>query len=181
MRWLGSWLLSGLFMMQYAFASTLMVGQPAPDFTLADQHNKPQTLSKMQGQWLVLYFYPKDDTPGCTTEACNFRDNMVALQNKKAVVWGVSVDNNDSHAEFAEKYKLPFTLLADPGGKVAKKYDSLLNLLVLKVAKRNSFIVDPEGKIAKVYRKVDPESHVEEVIKDLELLQSRASINDENK
>ena len=152
-------------------AAPLEIGQPAPDFTLVDQNNKAQTLSKMQGQWVVLYFYPKDETPGCTAEACSFRDNIVAIKSKNTAVWGVSVDNNQSHAEFAKNHNLPFTLLADPGGKVAKRYGSLRNLLIFKIAKRHSFIIDPQGRLAKVYRNVNPKSHVAEIIKDLQLLQ----------
>jgi len=154
-----------------AAEDTIQVGRPAPDFTLIDQKNEPQTLSKMQGQWVVLYFYPKDETPGCVAEACNFRDNIVALQAKKTVVWGVSVDNQESHANFSKNHQLPFTLLADPKGKVAERYGSLNNLLLFKIAKRHSFIIDPDGKIAKIYRSVDPKTHVEEVLDDLKTLQ----------
>lgn len=150
----------------------IQVGQPAPVFTLMDQHGKLQTLSKMRGQWLVLYFYPKDDTPGCTTEACSFRDNIVAIKAKNTAVWGVSVDNKQSHAEFAKRHQLPFTLLADPGGKVAAQYGSLRNLLIFKIAKRHSFIIDPKGNIAKIYRDVSPKAHVSEILKDLKSLQA---------
>ena len=152
-------------------AQPLQVGAIAPDFTLIDQNNKPQTLSKMRGQWVVMYFYPKDETPGCTTEACNFRDNILSLRVKKAAVWGISVDNSKSHAEFSENHNLPFTLLADPEGKVAKQYGSLLNMLIFKIAKRHSFIIGPDGHIAKIYRNVNPKLHVAEVLKDLEALQ----------
>jgi len=152
-------------------AQPINIGEVAPDFTLIDQDNTSQTLSKMKGKWVVMYFYPKDETPGCTTEACNFRDNILSLRVKKAVVWGISVDNTKSHAAFSENHKLPFTLLSDPSGSVAKQYGSLLNMVVFKVAKRHSFIIDPEGKIAKIYRNVNPKSHVEEILKDLDLLQ----------
>ena len=147
------------------------VGLVAPDFTLNDQKNNLQTLSKMRGKWLVLYFYPKDETPGCVAEACSFRDNIVAIKAKNTVVWGVSVDNQESHADFSENHQLPFTLLADPDGVVAKKYDALRNLLVFKIAKRHSFIIDPEGRIAKVYRNVNPKTHVAEILTDLQTLQ----------
>ncbi len=153
-------------------AQPLKVGDPAPDFTLVDQNNEPQTLSNMRGQWVVMYFYPKDETPGCTTEACSFRDNILSLRVKKAAVWGISVDNSKSHAEFSENHNLPFTLLADTGGKVAKQYGSLLNMVIFKVAKRHSFIIDPEGEIAKIYRNVNPKSHVAEILKDLEVFQN---------
>jgi len=152
-------------------AAPIKVGATAPDFTLIDQNNKSQTLSKMRGQWVVMYFYPKDETPGCTTEACNFRDNILSLRVKKAVVWGISVDSSKSHAEFSENHKLPFTLLADPAGKVAKQYEALLNMVIFKVAKRHSFIINPNGKIVKIYRNVDPKSHVGQILKDLDELQ----------
>ncbi len=154
-------------------AQPIKVGASAPDFTLVDQNNESQTLSKMRGQWVVMYFYPKDETPGCTTEACNFRDNILSLRVKKAAVWGISVDNSKSHAAFSEKYKLPFTLLADVGGQVAKQYGSLLNMVIFKVAKRHSFIIDPEGKVAKIYRNVNPKTHVEQILKDLDGLQKK--------
>ncbi len=167
----GQLMIMGLFMTQSVYASDLEVGQLAPDFSLSDQNNKLKTLNKMQGQWLVLYFYPKDETPGCTAEACSFRDNLVALQSTNTVVWGVSVDNAQSHQKFAEKHKLPFTLLSDPEGKVAKQYGSLLNMYIFKVAKRHSFIIDPQGRLAKIYRQVDPKQHVAQIIKDLKSLQ----------
>jgi len=159
-------------------AAPIVVGAIAPDFTLIDQNNEPQTLSKMGGKWVVMYFYPKDETPGCTTEACNFRDNILSLRVKNAVVWGISVDNSKSHAAFSENHKLPFTLLSDPAGKVAKKYGSLLNMVVFKIAKRHSFIIDPNGKIVKIYRNVNPKSHVEEILKDLDILRSLHESND---
>ena len=149
----------------------IKVGVVAPDFTLVDQKNQSQTLSKMQGKWLVLYFYPKNETPGCIAEACSFRDNIVAMRAKNTVVWGVSVDNKESHADFSKNHQLPFTLLADPDGKVAKHYGSLRDLIIFKIAKRHSFIIDPKGKIAKIYRHVVPKSHVEDVLKDLQKLQ----------
>ena len=151
--------------------NALEIGKMAPDFTLIDQNAKVQTLSKMRGKWLVLYFYPKDETPGCVAEACSFRDNIVAIKAKNTVVWGVSVDNNESHEKFAENHQLPFTLLADPEGKVAKKYGSLRNLFIFKIAKRHSFIIDPQGRIAKIYRNVNPKTHVAEILKDLQVLQ----------
>lgn len=156
-----------------ATGSVVKVGAVAPDFTLQDQKAQAQTLSKMKGKWVVLYFYPKDETPGCVAEACSFRDNIVAIKAKNTVVWGVSVDNNESHADFSENHQLPFTLLADPDGKVAKTYGALRNLLIFKIAKRHSFIIDPTGKVAKVYRNVNPKTHVAEILKDLEALQKK--------
>ncbi|BCN93085.1 peroxiredoxin [Thiomicrorhabdus immobilis] len=122
---------------------------------------------------MVLYFYPKDDTPGCTTEACSFRDNINRLIAQDAVVLGVSLDSQKSHAEFAENHKLPFDLLADESGKVAKSYGALLDLKVFKYAKRHSFIINPQGHIAKIYRDVNPKQHVREVLQDLHSLQTQ--------
>lgn len=151
--------------------SALEIGQLAPDFSLSDQKGTLKTLSKMRGKWLVLYFYPKDETPGCVAEACSFRDNIVAIKAKNTAVWGVSVDNNESHDKFAENHQLPFTLLADLGGKVAQQYGSLRNLIVFKIAKRHSFIIDPQGRLAKIYRNVNPKAHVAEILADLQVLQ----------
>ena len=155
-----------------ATAENLQVGQAAPDFTLEDQHRQSHSLSDYRDQWIVLYFYPKNDTPGCTTEACSFRDNINALIAQQAVVLGVSVDNADSHKAFAEKYKLPFSLLSDPKAEVATRYEAVLNLGLVKFAKRHSFIIDPSGRIAKIYRSVDPDEHVKQVMNDLKQLQS---------
>lgn len=151
--------------------NALEIGQVAPDFTLTDQNGKAQTLSKMKGKWIVLYFYPKDETPGCVAEACSFRDNIVAIKAKNTVVLGVSVDNKESHEEFAKNHQLPFILLADPEGKVAKQYDALRNLIIFKIAKRHSFIIDPTGRLMKIYRNVNPKSHVADILKELKVLQ----------
>ena len=153
-----------------AFAE-IEVGQTAPDFTLQDQHNQSISLSAQQGKWVVLYFYPKNDTPGCTTEACSFRDNINRLITQQATILGVSVDSVSNHQDFSKKYKLPFSLLADEDGKVARQYDALLDLKLFKFAKRHSFIIDPQGKVARVYRDVDPQTHVVEVLKDLKVMQ----------
>ncbi|GAB6070632.1 thioredoxin-dependent thiol peroxidase [Thiomicrorhabdus hydrogeniphila] len=155
-----------------AQADDLKVGDMAPGFTLIDQHGNNVSLSAQKGKWVVLYFYPKDDTPGCTTEACSFRDNINRLITQQAVILGVSVDSKDSHIEFSKKHNLPFSLLADEDGKVAKKYDAILDLKLIKFAKRNSFIIDKQGKIAKIYRDVDPSEHVRDVIADLTKLQN---------
>lgn len=147
-------------------------GSPAPEFSLVDQYTKTHQLSDYRGQWVVLYFYPKDDTPGCTTQACNFRDDIYRLRDMNAEVIGISVDNVESHTKFAEKHGLPFPLLSDPGGEVARLYGSIFSLGPLKIAKRHTFIIDPEGNIAKVYRKVRPEKHSEVVISDLMEMQA---------
>jgi len=164
--------LTGLLLASNVFAESISVGQLAPNFKLADQQNKFLQLFDLRGQWVVLYFYPKDQTPGCTKEACNFRDNISGIKAKNAVVLGVSVDDNESHSAFAEKHDLPFKLLSDTDGKIAEQYGALRNLWVTKIAKRHSFIIDPEGKIAKIYRKVSPASHVGEIVSDLDELQS---------
>ncbi len=164
--------ITALFFMSTAvLASEIKLGQLAPEFTLVNQHGENISLKSKRGQWVVLYFYPKNDTPGCTTEACGFRDNINRLIAQKATVLGVSVDTQQSHQAFAEKYRLPFPILADEDGAVAEKYGSLLNLIVVKFAKRHSFIIDPQGRIAKIYRYVNPDMHVREVMHDLKKLQ----------
>ncbi len=164
-------ILVSIFTIGVITVSALELGKPAPNFTLVDQHNQPQSLSKMKGKWVVLYFYPKDETPGCVTEACSFRDNIVAIKAKNTIVVGVSVDNSESHEMFAENHQLPFILLADPKGEVAKKYGALRNLLLFKIAKRHSFIIDPQGNIVKIYRDVNPKTHVAEILEYLTVLQ----------
>jgi len=147
-------------------------GQLAPDFSLPDQSGKLQKLTDFRGKWLVLYFYPKDDTPHCTTEACQFRDDIFKIRALGAEVVGVSVDDTDSHAEFAKKHGLPFPLLADKHGLLAARYGSITDLLVVKFAKRNTFIIDPQGRIAKVYLSVDAAQNPIQVISDLTALQA---------
>ena len=150
------------------------IGQPAPSFELQDATQQTHALADYAGGWLVLYFYPKDDTPGCTKEACHFRDDLVALEKLGAKIVGVSVDDAGSHAKFAEKYHLPFTLLADVDGIVAQSYGALHDLGIAKIAKRYTFLIDPQGKIAKVYLKVDTSKHSQEIIEDLKALQTQA-------
>ena len=146
-------------------------GSVAPDFSLMDQHGKTHRLDDYAGRWLVLYFYPKDDTPGCTKEACHFRDDIGVLGDLGASVLGVSLDDSRSHAEFANKYQLPFPLLSDPDGRTAAGYDSLLNLGLMKFARRRTFIIGPDGRIAARFDKVDPTSHAKEVAQTLRSLQ----------
>ena len=147
-------------------------GQAAPAFSLLDQNGKSHQLSDYAGKWVVLYFYPKDDTPGCTKEACSFRDDLAKLEKLGAQVIGVSVDDTSSHAKFAQKYHLPFPLLADKDGKVADTYGALTNLYVTKLAKRYTFLIDPKGNIAKTYLKVDTSRHSQEIIDDLKQMSS---------
>ena len=145
-------------------------GDRAPDFTLPDQNGKVRTLGEFRGKWLVLYFYPRDDTPGCTEQAGRFRDAMRELEGLGAVVCGVSVDNSDSHAQFARKYRLPFTLLADRKGEVARRYGSLRTFGVFRLARRNTFLIDPGGVVAKVYLGVSAARNALEVSDDLRTL-----------
>ncbi len=147
-----------------------LVGQSAPDFSLPDQNGVVHTLKEYSGKWLVLYFYPKDDTPGCTQEACAFRDDLHKLTALGAQVVGISVDDGKSHAEFAKKYHLPFPLLADSDKEVATRYGVLMNLLIIKIAKRYTFLIDPQGNINKVYDKVETSHHSQEIIDDLNKL-----------
>ena len=147
------------------------VGDVAPTFSLADQTGKIRKLEDYSGKWVVLYFYPKDDTPGCTKEACSFRDDLKQLEKLGAQIIGVSVDDSDSHAKFADKYHLPFTLLADQDAKVAESYGAVNNLLFIKIAKRYTFLIDPSGKIAQIYLDVDTSRHSQEIIDDLKKFQ----------
>jgi thioredoxin-dependent peroxiredoxin len=145
-------------------------GTFAPAFKLADQAGSERRLEDWRGKWLVLYFYPKDETSGCTAEAIAFRDAQAALKALNAEVAGVSLDDVASHRGFASNHQLNFTLLADMDGKVARSYGALFNLGVIKFAKRVSFIIDPDGRVAKVYPDVDALRHAQEVLADLRSL-----------
>ena len=163
-----------LLVSQMARAGELpKVGEGAPDFDLPDQNGVRHNLGEFAGKWLVLYFYPKDDTPGCTQEACAFRDDLHKLAALGAQVVGISVDASDSHAEFAKKYHLPFPLLADKSAEVAARYGALMNLWLFKFAKRYTFLIDPQGKIVKVYTKVETSRHSTEIIEDLQQLAAK--------
>lgn len=146
------------------------VGELAPAFDLLDQNGRRQRLEDYRGQWLVLYFYPKDDTPGCTTEACRFRDDYYRIKALDAVVIGVSLDDVASHKEFSDKYHLPFPLLADSEKKLAAAYAVLTGFGPLKFASRQSFIIDPQGRIARHYAHVSAKQHSGEIIRDLQAL-----------
>lgn len=150
-------------------------GSVAPDFALQDQNGQTHRLGDYAGRWLVLYFYPRDDTPGCTKEACRFRDDIGVLGDLDAAVAGVSVDSPASHADFSRKYTLPFPLLSDPDGHTAAAYDSLLNLGLVRFARRHTFIIAPDGRIAARFDKVDPASHVQQVAHALRRLQQSAT------
>ena len=143
------------------------VGDVAPEFRLQDQNYQWHALDDYAGQWVVLYFYPKADTPGCTTEACEFRDNIFAFQEAGVAVLGVSVDDVSSQKEFADKYHLPFPLLSDAGQETAKAYGVLR---ATGVANRHTFVIGPDGRVAKHYSEVDPATHSRQVLADLEAL-----------
>jgi len=154
-------------------------GDPAPDIVLPDQEGNTRSLSELRGQWVLVYFYPRDDTPGCTVEACGLRDAASQYARAGIRVFGISADSPKSHKKFADKFQLPFALLADEEKRVirafgswgkkkfmGREFDGIL---------RQSFLVDPGGKIAKVYPKVKPEGHAEEVLLDVETLKSGAA------
>lgn len=166
-----------LLILMWPFTSSagdeLRAGDTAPAFELADQYGKTHRLADYRGKWVVLYFYPKDDTPGCTTEACNFRDDIFKIRALNAEVLGVSLDSAESHAKFAGKHGLPFPLLSDADEKTAASYGCLTAFGPFNVAKRETFIINPEGQLAKIYREVKPKEHSREIIADLQSLQSR--------
>ena len=140
------------------------VGQTAPTFTLPSQEGTPVSLDSYKGKWVVLYFYPKDMTTGCTIEAHNFQRDLAKYQAVNAVILGVSVDSVDSHKQFCTKDSLSFSLLSDADKKIVAQDGSLGNYGVMKIAKRNTFLIDPSGKIVKVWTGVDPNHHSEEVL-----------------
>ena len=150
--------------------SEINTGQVAPNFNLQDQNGEWHTLDNYKGKWVVLFFYPKDQTPGCTTEACNFRDNIFEFKKLNAQILGVSVDDVESHQAFSEKYSLPYPILADVNKECATKYGVLGKFMMMTIAKRQSFLINPEGSIVKHYKKVDPDTHTKEVIVDLKQL-----------
>lgn len=150
-------------------------GEIAPDFSLKDQDEKTHTLSNYHGKWVLIYFYPKDDTPGCTKQACAIRDEFPEFKKLHCVVFGISTDTEKSHKKFEEKFELPFTLLADVEKEVVKAYGvwapkKFMGREFLGTL-RTSFLINPEGKIVKVYEKVKPESHAREVLADLAAFQ----------
>lgn len=146
----------------------------APNFSLPDQDGKTHSLTDYKGKWVLVYFYPKDDTPGCTKEACMIRDNLPMFENLDCVVLGISADSIKSHDKFVKKYRLPFLLLADEKKEIIKKYGAWQKKKFLGKEymgiKRISYLIDPDGKIAKVYPDVKPAEHAEQVLKDLKEL-----------
>lgn len=151
-----------------------VVGASAPEFTLEDQDGVERSLKQYKGRWVLLYFYPKDNTPGCTKQACTLRDAEPAFEKLDAVVLGISGDSVSSHKRFEEKFTLPFPLLADTDKKVIKAYGSWGKKKMMGREYdgifRNSFLIDPKGVLRKVYEKVRPELHAEEVLADLKVL-----------
>jgi thioredoxin-dependent peroxiredoxin len=150
-------------------------GSIAPDFTLPSQEGSPVSLRDYRGKWVVLYFYPKDQTPGCTREAHNFQVDQPKYAERNAVLLGVSVDSVDSHKRFCAKEGLNFKLLADTHDEVSRAYGSLTNLGLVKFSSRHTFLIDPSGKIATVYTSVDPLNHSQQVLGKLDLLQRTES------
>jgi thioredoxin-dependent peroxiredoxin len=153
------------------------VGEPAPDFSLTTSDGSQVSLKDYRGKWVVLYFYPKDFTSGCTMEARNFQRDLAKYHEAGAVILGVSVDSAQSHKDFCAKEGLNFKLLADPGGKVSARYGSTMEYKGATIAARNTFVINPDGKIAKVYTGVKPAGHSEEVLKDLAELKKNGGQN----
>jgi len=153
-------------------SATPAAGSAAPDFTLLSQEGSSVSLKDYRGKWVVLYFYPKDQTPGCSREAHNFQVDQAKYAERNAVVLGVSVDNVDSHKKFCAKEGLNFKLLADTDHKVSDAYGSLMNLGLVKFASRHTFLIDPNGRVAKTYTSVNPLKHSAEVLAELELLEN---------
>lgn len=149
----------------------LKQGQQAPDFKLKDTFGKEVSLASFKGKKIILYFYPKDDTPGCTVEACEFRDGYKLFADKNAIILGISPDNEKSHQKFTSKHNLPFTLLADINAEVSKKYDvygekKFLGRSYLGIY-RTTFLIDEKGKIIKVFENVRPAGHAKEILNKL--------------
>jgi thioredoxin-dependent peroxiredoxin len=151
------------------------VGTVAPDFTLNSQDGKPVSLHDFKGKWVVLYFYPKDFTSGCTVEAHNFQHDLAQYEQKNAVIVGVSMQDEDSHQKFCTKEGLSFKLLADTKADVSTQYDSVVNVTVAKLSARHTFLIDPRGKVEKVWLDVKPDKHSEEVLAALTELQGAST------
>ncbi len=152
------------------------LNSPAPEFNLPDQDNKEHKLSDYRGKWVVVYFYPKDDTPGCTTEACSFRDDYQELEKNNVQILGISKDSVKSHKKFAEKFNLNFPLLSDPEKTTIHAYNSWGEKKfmgrVFEGILRNTFLINPEGQVAKIYEKVTPKGHSAQILRDVRELQS---------
>jgi thioredoxin-dependent peroxiredoxin len=152
-----------------------VIGSAAPDFTLPSQDGSQVSLKDYRGKWVVLYFYPRDFTSGCTTEAHHFQRDLPQYAQRNAMVLGVSVDSPDSHRQFCAKQGLEFKLLADTAHQVSRQYGSLLNLGITQIATRHTFLISPEGKIERAYMKVNPNRHSQELLAALDQLQAAAA------
>ncbi len=166
----GSFLLAGGGIL---LAEEIKEGDPAPGFELRDQNGQLHSLEDYRDKWVAVYFYPKDDTPGCTTEACEFRDDIFAFKALDCQILGVSLDDEVSHKAFADKYNLPFPLLADTDGITSEAYGVKAKMFGMTVARRQTFLIDPGGRIAKHYAKVDPDTHSQQLLADLKDLINR--------
>jgi peroxiredoxin Q/BCP len=148
----------------------LRVGEPAPEFILPDERGELHSLSGYRGRWLVLYFYPRDNTPRCTRQACRFRDGLARFEQLGAGVVGVSLDAARRHRAFRDRHRLNFPLLTDRHGAVARAFGAMFQLGPLRFARRHTFLIDPTGRVARIYRHVVPEQHCADLIADLEML-----------
>jgi peroxiredoxin Q/BCP len=173
MKTLTSLLLPALLVAGPAFSAEMpAAGGKAPAFTLNSQEGSAVSLAGSRGKWVVLYFYPKDFTSGCTVEAHNFQRDLAKYEKANAVIFGVSLDSVDSHKGFCTKEGLSFKLLSDPDAAVTKSYGSVTSYLGKEYAARNTFLIDPEGVVRKVYVKVNPATHSDDVLADLAQLQA---------
>jgi peroxiredoxin Q/BCP len=163
---LGLAALVGLFV----FCAALTQGQDAPDFTAKNQDGKDIHLADYRGKFVLLYFYPKDDTPGCTKEACQFRDGFAQFTKHNAIVFGISKQSAASHRAFITAHKLPFDLLVDTNEKVADAY-GITTIMGMPMFQRDSVLISPKGKIAKIYKNVDPDTHSKQVLQDIQAMQ----------
>lgn len=166
-------LVGAITLLPLVLMAKVEVGQEAPNFTLTSQDGNQVSLNQFKGHWVVLYFYPKDFTSGCTMEAHNFQTDEDQFKKLDAAIVGVSVDTAESHKQFCTKEGLTFKLLADPSGKVPAEYDSVMDYQGQKYAARHTFLIDPSGKIVKTYMKVDPKTHSAEVLADLKQLENK--------
>ena len=166
-------LLAGGYSLLRGGSNPPSVGSPAPDFKLLSQDGQAVQLSELRGQWIVLYFYPKDFTSGCTVEAHNFQRDLAEYQKQNAVILGVSVQDEKSHKQFCAKEGLNFKLLADTQKEVSKSYDSIINLGIAKLSSRHTFLIDPQGVIRKIWLDVDVTKHSTNVLATLDDLEKK--------
>ncbi len=173
--------LGGWLMLHYAGRGRPpAAGEAAPDFSLPDADDRMHRLVDYRGRWLVLYFYPRADTPGCTAEACALRDDWSEFQRRDVALLGVSMDAAPAQKAFADKHGLPFPLLADVTGRVAQAYGSVWDLAVLRFPKRHTFLIDPQGRVARAYLKVMPARHARDLLDDLSALGVEGGANRAN-